>query len=69
MRKERRRRKDGVRCVRKKTRKRRGGFVDTMRCVEIERGTRADRYPKTGLVFARSRGSVRFDSICRRSFG
>ena len=37
---ERRRRGDGVRCVRKKTRKRRVGFVDTMRCVEIERAER-----------------------------
>ena len=25
-----------MRCVRKKMRKRRGGFADTMRCVEIE---------------------------------
>lgn len=61
MRKERRRRKDGVRCVRKKTRKRRVGFVDTMRCVEIERAERGriDIYPKTRVWFL-GFGSVRF---------
>lgn len=69
MRNERRRRRDGVRCVRKKTRKRRGGFVDTMRCVdrsiERERGTRAGRYPKSLKVwFSRFAGSVVGRSRC-----
>ena len=61
---ERRRRGDGVRCVRKKMRKRRVGFVDTMRCVEIERAERGriDRYPKTRVWFL-GFGSVRLGSV------
>ena len=65
-RRRRRRWGDGVRCVRKKTRKRRGGFVDTMRCVEIvidgeERG-RIDIQRRVWF-FARSLRGVRFDSV------